>query len=267
MNCPSPKHEVPFQSILGHTDRRPIANTTYGGPQYVAIKGNVQRIELHRGCPWADEHVYCFEPLEHEDFPIPELTMNQVEILDMNFLARKDALDIIKGLGSKRVNGKVVYYELICGIHFSYISEELATALKTSRFKRPRIAWDGPFGDQLKIKDAIKILSDAGFKRKDIMLFMIVNWRVPYLECLRKLDLMKVWGVKVCDCCYDGGYKYAVPGFWTLGELKDIRLKCRKHNQLVNFEMDPQATIDQYRDAIIPRGAESQGVEETTNDD
>ena len=239
------------QKILAPKHRKPIARTTYGGPQYIKVKGNVQRIELHRGCPWADVHDYCYEPSEHEDFPIPELTKNQVQILDMNFLARKDALLILKELGSKRVNGKVIHYELICGIHFSYITQELADTLKASRFIRPRIAWDGPLKDQMKIKDAIKILTKAGYKRNEIMLFMIVNWRISYTECLRKLDLMKVWNVKVCDCCYDGGYKQAIPEYWTIKEIKDIRLKSRKHNQLVLLGIDPQTSVNQYRSTSV----------------
>ena len=234
------------QQLLAPKKRIPIARTTYGGPQYIKVRGNVQRIELHRGCPWANVHDYCYEPFEHTDFPIPELTKNQVQILDMNFLARKDALDVIKELRDKRVNGKVIRFELICGIHYSYINQELAENLKASRFIRPRIAWDGPLSDQMKIKDTIKILTDAGYKRNKIMLFMIVNWRIPYDECLRKLDLMKVWNVKVCDCCYDGGYKIAVPEYWTLKQIKNIRLKCRKHNQLVLFGIDPQPSINQY---------------------
>ncbi len=169
----------------------------------------------------------------------------------MNFLARKDALLILKELGSKRVNGKVIHYELICGIHFSYITQELADTLKASRFIRPRIAWDGPLKDQMKIKDAIKILTKAGYKRNEIMLFMIVNWRISYTECLRKLDLMKVWNVKVCDCCYDGGYKQAIPEYWTIKEIKDIRLKSRKHNQLVLLGIDPQTSVNQYRSTSV----------------
>ncbi len=239
------------QQLLVTTKRKLKARTTYGGPQYGAVKGNVQRIELHRGCPWANVHDYCYEPIEHEDFPIPELTKNQVQILDMNFLARKDALDIIKELASKRVNDRVIHYELICGIHFSYLTQELADLLKASRFVRPRLAWDGPLDDQMKLKDAVKTLVRAGYNPNEIMLFMIVNWRVPYSECLRKLDLMKVWGVKVCDCCYDGGYKCAVPEYWTLKEIADIRLKCRKHNQLVLFEIDPQITVNQHRNSVV----------------
>lgn len=241
------------QQILARKDRKPIARTTYGGPQYIAIKGNVQRIELHRGCPWADIHDFCYEPLEHEDFPIPEIIKNQVQILDMNFLVRKDALDIIKELKKIKVDGKVVQYELICGIDFRFLTQEIANALKDSRFVRPRIAWDGPLADQYKIKDIVQILLNAGYKRNEIMLFMIVNWRISYEECLRKLDLMKVWNVKVCDCCYDGGYKYSVPEYWIIEEIKDIRIKCRKHNQLVLFGIDPQTTINPYATGVPPK--------------
>lgn len=62
---------------------------------------------------------------------------------------------------------------------------------------------------------------------------------------------MKVWNVKVCDCCYDGGYKNAIPIYWTQKEVDDIRLKSRKHNQLVLLGMDPQESIDQYRNGVI----------------
>ena len=228
-----------------------IANTTHGKPQYNVVKGNVQRIELHRGCPWSDIHDFCYEPLESEDFPIPEIVKNKVQILDMNLLARKDAWKIIRKLGDIRVNKKVVQYELVCGVDYRFLHPGIAESLKANRFVRPRLAWDGPFDEQIKIKTAIECLIKAGYKRNDIMVFMIVNWRIPYLECLRKLDLMKVWNVKVCDCCFDGGYKYAKPEHWIQKEMDDIRLKSRKHNQLVLLGMDPQESIDQYRNGVV----------------
>jgi len=239
------------QLITNEEHRGLIANTTHGKPQYNVVKGNIQRIELHRGCPWADIHDFCYEPLESTDFPIPEITKHQVQILDMNFLARYDALEVIRKLKGVRLDGKVIKYEFICGIDYRFLTQKIADALKSARFTRPRIAWDGPFGEQQKINDAIEMLLKAGYKCNEIMLFMIVNWRIPYIECLRKLDLMKVWGVKVCDCCYDGGYKYAKPEYWNQKEIDDIRLKSRKHNQLVLFEIDPQPTVNQYRNGIV----------------
>ncbi|DBA34733.1 TPA_asm: radical SAM domain protein [Caudoviricetes sp. vir520] len=236
-----------IQVKLIREERKPIFQTTYDKPQYNAVKGDIQRIELHRGCPWSDIHDYCYEPSIYTDFSIPELVKNKVQILDMNFLARKDALNIINKLGSKRVDKKAIYYNLVCGIDFRFLTQEMADTLKKNKFIRPRLAWDGPLKDQYKIKDAIKMLLKAGYKRKQLMLFMIVNWKIPYADCLRKLDLMKVWNVKVCDCCYDGGYKYAQPEYWTQQEIDSIRVKSRKHNQIVLFEIDPQLSINPYR--------------------
>ena len=158
----------------------------------------------------------------------------------MNFLCRKYLIETINGLGKIIVNGKVVYYEAVCGFDYRFLTVNITEALKEARFVKPRLAWDDAFSEQCKIKDAINKLVKAGYNRKDIMLFMIVNWRIPREDCERKLDLMKVWNVKVCDCCYDGGYKYATPDYWMGKDLKEFRARCRKHNQLVNFGIDPE---------------------------
>jgi hypothetical protein len=216
----------------------PKVLTTYDKPQINYIHGNVQRIELHRGCPW--QHEYCYEPNIDVNFPIPQLTKNHVQIIDMNLLARKDILQVLRGLEIARFKDKVIYYEAICGFDFRFLTQEIAEALKKTRFVRPRLAWDGPLKDQYKLKDALGKLVKAGYKPKETMFFMIVNWKILYEECLQKLDIMKVWNVMVCDCCYDGGYKYATPLLWKGKELKAFRSKCRKHNQLINFGLDPE---------------------------
>lgn len=212
--------------------------TTYGKPQYTRIIGDIQRIELHRGCP--HQHEYCYEPKENIDFPIPKLVRNKVQILDMNFIGRKNLEGTLKELAALRVNGKVIRYEAVCGFDFRRLTQDLVDLLKKARFEKIRLAWDGSLKDQYKLKDVVKMFLKAGFQRSDLMFFMIVNWRISKAECERKLDLLKVWRIKVADCCYDAGYKYAVPEFWTEQELREFRAKCRKHNQLVNFGIDPQ---------------------------
>jgi len=202
------------------------------------VKGDKQRIELHRGCP--HQHEYCYEPKENIDFPIPKIVRNYVQILDMNFLGRKNLMETLGHLREVRVNGKVVQYEAVCGFDFRVLTEELVAALKKTRFQKPRLAWDGAFSDQKRIKKAVDLFLKAGYDSRDLMLFMLVNWRIPRIECERKLDLMKVWRVKVCDCCFDAGYRYAVPEFWTEKDLREFRAKCRKHNHLVNFGIDPE---------------------------
>jgi len=227
-----------IQTRLGKKPTKPIPNTTWGKPQYIKVIGNRQRIELSRGCP--HNCPFCYEPTELEVFPIPRIVRNYVEILDMNFLYQPNIIERIHQLGEIRVNDKVVYYEAVCGFDFRLLTQEIANALKKARFIKPRMAWDWFLKDQYKIKDAINMLLKAGYKRRDISLFMIVNWKIPKEECERKLDLMKVWNIKVCDCCYDGGYRYAIPEHWTKQELIEFRAKCRKHNQLVNFGIDPE---------------------------
>ena len=198
-----------------------------------------QWIRITEGCP--NNCPYCYEPQEYKVFKIPEIVRNDVKIMDMNLLCKKQALDIINELGSKRVNGKVVYYELVCGIDYRFLTPELAQALHDNRFKKIRIAWDWYYKDQLKIRKALKILLKAGYKPRDLMVFMICNWSILYKENCKKLDLCKVWNVKVCDCYYDNQLApNVVPVYWTSEQIKDFRSKVRKHNQLVNFKIDPE---------------------------
>ncbi len=121
-----------------------------------------------------------------------------------------------------------------------FLTQEIADALKASRFRNIRLAWDWFYNDQLRIKDAVETLIKAGFKARDIMVFMLYNWKVPYSECMKKLDLLKVWGVQVCDCYYDNQTRNIQPFYWSKSEIDDFNHRCRKHNQLVNFRMDPE---------------------------
>jgi hypothetical protein len=71
--------------------------------------------------------------------------------------------------------------------------------------------------------------------------FIICDWQIPYEDCLKKLDLLKIWGVKVNDCWFDN---VVSPNFqckyWTLEQCKEFRKKCRKHNQMILFGIDPE---------------------------
>lgn len=208
------------------------------GP-YNKCNNTEQWIRLTEGCP--HNCPYCYEPTQIKIFPIPEIERNTVKIMDMNLLCKSESIDLIRGLGEKRVNGKVVHYELVCGIDYRFLTQEIAIALKKSRFKNIRIGWDWFYKDQLKIRDALKKLFKAGYKPEDVTIFMICNWRISCEENLRKLDLCKVWNVKIADCYYDGQVSpHIVPVHWTDSQIKGFREKVRKHNQLVNFKVDPE---------------------------
>ncbi len=222
------------------------------GP-YNKVRGERQAIRITEGC--VNNCPQCYEPTELKIFGIPEIVRNDVLIFDMNPLCKPEMLDYIKFLGKLRVNGKPIRFDFVCGIDYRFLTQELADAIYLNHFccnvgfdkglhknKIVRIAWDGAYSDQKKIKRAIDILVKAGFKRKEIMIFMQCNHTRATFEtnCL-KLDLCKVWNVKVCDCYFDGqiGSKI-LPIYWLGSEIKVFRHKVRKHNQLVNFEIDPE---------------------------
>ncbi len=200
-----------------------------------------QWIRISEGCP--HNCPFCYEPIKIKIFGIPEIVRNKVIIIDMNLLCKKEALKIIKELGHKRVKNKVIYYELLCGLDYRFLTKEIANELKKARFKKIKIAWDWFYKDQFKIKDAIKLLLKAGYKEIDITIFIICNWKIPFSENCKKLDLCKVWNIKVADCYYDGQISPNIdPIYWNNKEIKSFRKMVRKHNQLVNFGIDPQIT-------------------------
>lgn len=83
-------------------------------------------------CPW------CYEWKEIGDdwkiFPLPEIVRRDIRITDMNLLAKTEALDIINQFKDIRVDGKVVYPWLVCGIDYRFLTDEIAQALKDNRF-------------------------------------------------------------------------------------------------------------------------------------
>ena len=220
-------------------DKEVILNNLYSYGAYSKCNGENQIIRITEGCP--HNCPFCYEPEAIRIFDMPKIERNKVQLIDMNLLCKKEALEIIKELGEKRVNGKVIHYEAVCGIDYRFLTQEIADALKSSRFYNIRIGWDWFYKDQLKIRDALKMLFNAEYTPESIMIFMICNWKISYKENCKKLDLCKVWNVKVADCYFDGQVSpNIVPEYWSDEDIKDFRARCRKHNQLVNFKVDPE---------------------------
>lgn len=244
------------QQTLG----KPKVKYSYGS--YNMIKGDRQRIRITEGCP--HNHPYCYEPTEIKIFGIPKIERNYVEISDMNLLCKPECIEIIKELGETKVNGKVVYYELQCGIDYRFLTDEIAELLYKYRFGRfnkkksfndpnektkwsrhIRFAWDLFLRDQYAIKDTIDKFLRVGFKPNEIMVFVICNWKIPFDMCVKKLDLLKVWGVQISDCWFDNQTfaKIVNPIYWTSKQCKTFRKMCRRHNQIVTFRIDPEVKI------------------------
>lgn len=112
-------------------------------------------------------------------------------------------------------------------------------------YSKGNFTWDYSFKLQGRITNALKVLLNAGYRPKDITIFMICNWKTKYKENIKKLDLLKVWNIKAADCYFDNQVSPNIkPKYWTAEEIKDFRSKVRKHNQLVRFKLDPEETIE-----------------------
>lgn len=217
----------------------PKTKIKYSYGPYSKIKGSKQWIRLSQGCPW--NCPWCYEPQEFEIYDIPEIKTNDVGIIDMNLLCKPEALQILKDLPVN--NGNKIEYEFICGIDYRFLTSEIAQELRKHHFKRIRLAWDWFYKDQLKIKDALKILYNVGYKPEDLIIFMICNHpSISFEECVSKLDICKIWNVKVADCYYDNQtkiFKKFVAIGWTHDEARMFRRMVRRHNRLVNWKIDP----------------------------
>jgi hypothetical protein len=218
-----------------------MTNNYSKGEQNI-ITSDYQVIRLSEGCP--HKCPWCREWKEIGDdwkvFTMPEIVRRDVRITDMNLLAKPEALRLIQMFRSIRVNGKVVYPWLVCGIDYRFLTSELADALKSSRFVNIHIAWDWRYKDQKKIKSAVDCLKSAGYK--NISIFMICNHpAVSYKENYKKLDSCKYWGVKVNDCWFDNQLPPRInPIGWKYDDIRMFRSQVRKHNQIVNFGIDPE---------------------------
>lgn len=214
--------------------------TKYHSEFYNKSNKEEQWIRISDGCYRDCDFCYC--PKDKLHYKIPEIVRNKVKIMDMNFLyAYPNLRETIEKLGSKRVNNKVVYYEFIAGLDWRLLNLEIAQLLKNNRFKNIRIAWDNEFIEQKQIKKSIELLKFVGYSYSDISVFIICNWKISFEDCCKKLDLLKIWRVKVNDCWFDNQTSPNIePVHWHPIEIQEFRRRCRKHNQMVLFGIDPE---------------------------
>ncbi len=213
----------------------------YSTGPYNKFNDKEQWVRLSQGCP--NRCDFCYEPKKEIVFdPFPEIVRNDVKIMDMNLLSKSNAPNIIRALGEIRVDGRVVYYELVCGIDWRFLPQSTADTLKKARFKKIRLAWDFQYIQQMQIKSAINALLLAGYRARDLTVFMVCNWEISYEECCRKKYLCAIWGVKIADCYFDGQVSPNIkPLGWTADQIKSFRKACRLHNQMTRFRFDAEA--------------------------
>lgn len=208
-----------------------------------------QIIHTSRGCIRNCEFcgVSRIEPEFHYKKSIrEEICSNKLVFYDNNILANPYIKDILREIANFRYKGKPVSCESQCGFDGRLLTPEIARLVRKARFKNARIAWDGPYSDFNKVKKQIVMLTEAGYKRMNIFVFMIYNWEIGFTEMEKKRKKCKEWGVQIADCRYrpmdqtyddyhpwkkkQTGKDYYIHPNWTDELVKKFRRNVRRQN-------------------------------------
>jgi hypothetical protein len=259
-----------------HAGLHPEAERCY--PDYSLLNGSVSHHVTHamRGCirkccfcgVWKIEPETRYKGREELVQEIVTVGKNKVIFFDNNFLANRNIKAILGGLADLRVNGKPVAFECQSGLDGRLLVKDpnLSVLLQQCHFRNLRIAWDNSLSDHTSIEAQIACLTEAGYRPKDLSVFMIYNFDTPYETMLKKLDYCVRWGVQVSDCRYrplDSTFdRYDAAKYrkgqtsvdyyihsdagWTDQLIRTFRKKVRQHNIWVRYAKD-RATQYDYR--------------------
>lgn len=245
------RKQSPFAWVYRGLYRRGAAEKVKIDYSLLPEELDYQIVHSSRGCrrrckfcgTWKIEPKFiCKESIENE------ICSNRIIFYDNNLLANRHINDILNELADIKYNDRVIHSESQCGIDGRLLTPQLAKLLKRARFINPRIAWDGPYSQWKAIKAQIDMLDDAGYKPKDIYVFMIYNYDLDYYEMKRKLERCKKWGVQIADCRYrpldqtfdnynprrkQTNVDYHIHPNWSDRQVKLFRRKVREQNIVI----------------------------------
>jgi len=226
-------------------------------PAYDLVDVDYQIIHGMRGCirrckfcgTWKIEPKLIYKTPEEIINEIKINNKNKVIFYDNNFLANPNAKELLGALAKLKINEKPLIYEAQCGFDGRLMDLETAKLIKATRFQYPRIAWDHGYIQRNSVKRQIDLLCKAGYSRRDIFVFMIYNFDIPFKEMEAKRKLCKNWGVQICDCRYrplwqlwdnynpqsrkgqtEKDYYIHKKVGWTDREIRQFRKNVRKQN-------------------------------------
>jgi hypothetical protein len=183
-----------------------------------------------------------------------EICSNKLLFFDNNLLANPYIKNILKEISETKWNGKAIKCEAVCGIDYRLLLKdpELALLLKKARFENIRIAWDWNYKQWRDIKKALDLLIKAGYKSKDIYIFMLYNWEIPFKEMEKKRIKCWEWKVQIADCRYrpldqtfdnynpqkpQTNKDYYIHPKWTDAEVKQFRKNVRRQNICIRYNL------------------------------
>lgn len=223
-------------------------------PAYDLVETEYQIIHTSRGCTrnCAFCGVWRIEPeFTYKKTITDEISKNRILFYDNNILANPHIENILDEIRIARVNGMPVVCESQCGLDGRLLTPKLAKLIKKARLVYPRIAWDHEYEQYKQVKRQIDILVDAGYKPKDIYVFMIYNYKFCFEELNIKRQKCFEWGVQIADCRYrpldlsfdnynpqawrkgQSDEDYYIHSGWTDAEIRKFRRQVREQNIVV----------------------------------
>lgn len=212
-----------------------------------------QIIHTTRGCE--RKCAFCGTWIIEPEFTYEKTIKNKIlfrklVFYDNNFLMNPYVEDILHELIELKSEGKILWCESQSGFDGRLILKKpyLAEMIKKAGFRYPRIAWDWRYEQWPEIKKQIDLLISAGYNSKEIYVFVIYNWNIPYEEMELKRKKCWEWKVQISDCRFrplDRLYDCYKPGIigqtseeyyihekygWTDEKVKQFRKNIRMQN-------------------------------------
>ncbi len=229
-------------------------------PAYDLVDVDYQIIHAMRGCSRNCNFcgIWRIENLDYKNANqvYQEISSNKLIFYDNNILVNPYIEEILEMLANTTYNNRVIHCECQSGFDGRILENKphLADLLKRARFRNIRIAWDFSYNEYSRVENWIQILENAGFRRNNIFVFMIYNWKYDFKYMEKKRTKCFEMGVQIADCRYRplnstfDNYKpnkinqtcedYYIHSNWTDSEIKQFRRNVRRHNICIRHRID-----------------------------
>ena len=224
-------------------------------PAYDLVNVDYQILHTSRGCIRRCDFcgTYKIEPKFISKRSIKdEIKSNKLIFYDNNLLANKYIENILEELKNTKVNNRAIYCECQSGFDGRILTPDLAVKLKKARFINPRIAWDNLYEEYGNIERQINYLVDGGYNPKDVYVFMVYNFELPFEIMEEKRKKCYEWGVQISDCRFrpldqtfdnynsqkneQSNEDYCIHPNWTDSEVRRFRRNIRRQNICIRHD-------------------------------
>ncbi len=179
---------IPLYELLGNGNKTQILHSSRGCIRKCSYCG-----------AWKIEPEFkCKASIDGEVFK------DTVLFYDDNLLGNPHISRILNELIFLKTHGQIKRCEAQCGFDGKILQKKpyLAKKLKKAGFVYPKIAWDRGYDEYPEIKEQIDLLLEAKFPKREISIFMLYNFEIPFEEMEKKRKKCWEWKIQITNCRY-----------------------------------------------------------------